>query len=69
MVQAKTPIEIIGKIHSDVVAALEHPSVKQRYDAIGVPVTTSSPGDVSVRLASESEKWGAIIKAAGIKPE
>jgi len=68
-VPAKTPSEIIAKIHSDAVAALEHPSVKQRYDAIGAPVMTSTPAELAARLALETEKWGPIVKEAGIKPE
>jgi tripartite-type tricarboxylate transporter receptor subunit TctC len=69
MVPAKTPREIVSKIHSDAVAALEHASVKQRYEAIGAPVTTSTPAELAARLVAEAEKWGPVIKDAGIKPE
>jgi tripartite-type tricarboxylate transporter receptor subunit TctC len=69
LVQAKTPTEIVSKIQSDAAEALEHSSVRQRYEAIGAPVTTSSPTELAARLASETEKWGPIIKEAGIKPE
>jgi tripartite-type tricarboxylate transporter receptor subunit TctC len=68
-VPAKTPAEIVTKIHADTVAALAHPSVRQRYDAIGVPVITSTPAELAALLASEIQKWGPIIKAAGIKAE
>jgi tripartite-type tricarboxylate transporter receptor subunit TctC len=68
-VPAKTPNVIVMKIHADAVAALTHPSVKQRYEAIGAPVTPSTPTELALLLASETEKWGPIVKAAGIKPE
>lgn len=68
-VQAKTPTEIVAKIHSDAVAALEHQSVMQRYEAIGAPVTTSTPKELAARLAAETEMWSPIIREAGIKPE
>jgi tripartite-type tricarboxylate transporter receptor subunit TctC len=68
-VQAKTPNEIATRILADAVAALEHPSVRERYEAIGAPVTVSTPAELAARLASESEMWGPIIKDAGIKPE
>jgi tripartite-type tricarboxylate transporter receptor subunit TctC len=68
-VQAKTPNEIVVKIHADAVASLMHPSVKQRYEAIGAPVSPSTPAELARLLASETEKWGPIVKAAGIKPE
>ena len=53
--------------HADTVAALAHPSVRQRYDAIGVPVITSTPAELAALLASEIQKWGPIIKAAGMQ--
>jgi tripartite-type tricarboxylate transporter receptor subunit TctC len=68
-VPARTPGEIVAKIHADAVAALQHPSVKDRYEAIGAPVTTSTPAELAARLAAETAKWGPIIKDAGIKPE
>ncbi len=68
-VQARTPSEIIAKIRSDAVAALEHPWLRERYEAIGAPVMTSTAAELAARLASESEKWGPIIRQAGIKPE
>jgi tripartite-type tricarboxylate transporter receptor subunit TctC len=68
-VQAKTPNDIVNKIRSDAIAALGHPSVRERYEAIGAPVTTSTPAELAALLASETEKWGPIVKEAGIKPE
>jgi tripartite-type tricarboxylate transporter receptor subunit TctC len=69
LVPARTPQEIVARLHSDTVAALEHPSVKQRYEAIGAPVTTSTPAELAARLVAEADKWGPIIRDAGIKPE
>jgi tripartite-type tricarboxylate transporter receptor subunit TctC len=66
---AKTPNDIVMKIHADAIAALSHPSVKQRYDAIGAPVTSSTPGELAALLSSETQKWAALIKEAGIKAE
>jgi tripartite-type tricarboxylate transporter receptor subunit TctC len=57
------------KIHIDTVAALAHPSVKQRFEAIGAPVTSSTPAELSALLKSDMQRWGPIIKEAGIKPE
>ena len=68
-VQAKTASEIVAKIHADTVAALAHPSVKQRYEAIGAPVAPSTPIELAALLASETEKWGPIVREAGITPE
>ena len=68
-VQAKTPSEIVSKLVTDTVAALQHPFVRERYDAIGAPVVVSTPAELAARLASETAMWGPIIKEAGIKGE
>jgi tripartite-type tricarboxylate transporter receptor subunit TctC len=68
-VQAKTPNEIVARILADAVAALQHPSVRERYEAIGAPVTVSTPAELAARLTAETEMWGPIIKDANIKGE
>lgn len=68
-VPVKTPNEVVMKIHADAAAALAHASVKQSYEAIGAPVTPSTPAELAALLASDTEKFGPIVKEAGIKPE
>src|SRR5436309_13738550 len=63
-VPVKTAADILVKIHADAVAALTHASVKQRYAAIGAPVTVSTPSELANLVALETEKWGPIIKEA-----
>jgi tripartite-type tricarboxylate transporter receptor subunit TctC len=66
---AKTPSEILEKIHADTVAALAHPSVTQRYEAVGAPVTTSTPDELRSLLQVDLQKWGSVVKEAAIKTE
>ena len=66
---ARTLGEIVTKIHDDAVAALAHPPVKQRLEDLGVEVVTSTPAGLAAHLKAEMEKWGSIIKEAGITPE
>jgi len=66
-VAAKVPGEIVAKLHDDTVAALNHPAVKARYAQLGATVVGSSPAELAVFLQSEIDRWGPIIKAAGIK--
>jgi tripartite-type tricarboxylate transporter receptor subunit TctC len=68
-VPARTPADIIAKIHSDAAAALTHPLVKQRYEAIGAPATPSTPAELTALMKTDLDKWGPIIKEIGIKPE
>jgi tripartite-type tricarboxylate transporter receptor subunit TctC len=66
---AKTPAEIVRKVHADAVAALAHQPVKQKFEELAVAVATSTPAELTAHLKSEMEKWGAVIKEANIKAE
>lgn len=68
-VPARTPPEIIAKFHKDTVTALADPVIRQRLDQLGVNVIGSSPTELAAFLKSEMDKWGPLIKAAGIKAE
>jgi tripartite-type tricarboxylate transporter receptor subunit TctC len=66
LLPAKTPPEIIRKIHADTVAALTDPATKQKLEALGVVVRGSSPDELAAFLKAEMDKWGPLIKEAGI---
>ena len=68
-VAAKTPSDIVTRLHRDSVAALHHPPVKQRYAQLGATVVASTPAELAAHLKAEMERWGPVIKAAGIKAD
>ena len=68
-VPARTPPAVIQKLHADTVAALADPTTKARLEQLGVGVIGSSPEELRVYLKAEMDKWGVIIKEAGIKVE
>jgi tripartite-type tricarboxylate transporter receptor subunit TctC len=63
---ARTPAEIIRKMHGDIVLALTDPTIKNRLEQLGVVVVGSTPEALGAFLKSEMEKWGPVIKDAGI---
>jgi tripartite-type tricarboxylate transporter receptor subunit TctC len=63
---AKTPPEIVAKMHADTVAALNDPTTKARLEQLGVVVVGSTPAALAAFLKSEMDKWGPVIKDAGI---
>jgi tripartite-type tricarboxylate transporter receptor subunit TctC len=69
LVPAKTPAEIVKKLNADTVAILREPAIKSKLEQVGVMAIGSTPGELAVQLKSETEMWGPVIKAAGIKPE
>jgi tripartite-type tricarboxylate transporter receptor subunit TctC len=66
-VPARTPSAIVAKFHADVVTALSDAVIRERLEQLGVAVVGSSPQELAVYLKAEMEKWGPVIKAAGIK--
>jgi len=63
---AKTPPEVIAKIHADTVAALNDPTTKARLEQLGVVVVSSTPAELATFLKTEMDKWGPVIREAGI---
>jgi tripartite-type tricarboxylate transporter receptor subunit TctC len=66
LVPARTPPDIVRKMHADTVTALSDPTVKARLQEHGVLVIGSTPAELARHLKSEMEKWEPVIKAAGI---
>ena len=66
-VPAKTPPEIIRKMHADTVAALAEPQIRAKLDALGVVVVGSTPEQLGTHLKAEMERWAPVIQAANIK--
>lgn len=68
-VPAKTPQQVITKIHADTVAALAAPTVRDKLEQGGAVVIGSTPDELASFLSSEMDKWGRIIKEANIQAE
>ena len=64
-----TPTEIVERLNKEINAGLADPKVKARLAESGGTVLPGSPADYGKLIASETEKWGKVIRAANIKPE
>jgi tripartite-type tricarboxylate transporter receptor subunit TctC len=64
---AKTPPDIVRKASADTLAALNVPATRARLEDLGVVVIGSTPERLGAHLRSEMEKWGPVIREAGIK--
>jgi tripartite-type tricarboxylate transporter receptor subunit TctC len=68
-VPRNTPAEIIDTLNKEINAALADPRIKARITELGAAVFPTSPSELAKFIAEEIEKWGKVIKFAGIKPE
>jgi tripartite-type tricarboxylate transporter receptor subunit TctC len=65
-VPVKTPTEIIAKMNADTIAAVADPSVQGRLAPLGYESRPDAPEQVGAFLKADAEKWGQVIKQAGI---
>ena len=65
---AKTPRDVIGKLHAETVKALQIPATQDRLVKTGIEPLIISPAEFDARVRKEIETNGALAKAAGIKP-
>ncbi len=66
-VPARTPPEVIAKMHADTVKVLAEPEIKSKLDNLGLIPVGSTPEALARHLKEEMEKWAPVIKAANIK--
>jgi tripartite-type tricarboxylate transporter receptor subunit TctC len=64
-----TPSEIIAKLNSEINAAFADQRMKSRFADFGGMSLAGSSADFAKLIADETEKWGKVVKFAGIKPE
>ena len=68
-VPAGTPRPIVDKLNAAFKAALADPQATKTLLGAGIEPTSSTPEELKAFVASETEKWAKIVKAAGIEPE
>src|SRR5262245_3219532 len=61
--------EIIDRLNKEVNAGLTDVAIKTRLVDLGASVFATSPDEFGRFIADETEKWGKVIRSAGIKPE
>ena len=69
LVSAGTSRDIVMKINQAVHAALNSPGIQQLAAKSGAEPAAGTPEAFAVFLREEVEKWGKVVKAAGIKPQ
>jgi tripartite-type tricarboxylate transporter receptor subunit TctC len=66
---ANVPNAVLARLNKDLVAAIDDRSVRERVAELAVDLHTTTPAQSKARIAVELERWAAIAREAGIKPE
>ncbi len=69
MVPAKTPRDIIHKLHTEAAKGLKLPEVQEKISALGFEGVGSSPPEFARFLKDELDKWARVAKATDAKAE
>ena len=66
---AKTPADIIARLHADMVYVLKLSEVKDKFTRDGADPVGNTPDEFARFIRAELEKWSKVGRDAGIKPE
>jgi len=66
---AKTPRPIIDRLNKELAAVLTSPEVIAKLETLGITATPGTPEQFGEQMRRDLEKYGKVVKAAGIKAE
>jgi tripartite-type tricarboxylate transporter receptor subunit TctC len=64
-----TPAEVVARLHAALVQALAVPELQQRLAALGIEGTDAGPEALGARMVADAERWGAVVRRAGLRPD
>ena len=69
MVPAGTPDALVNLLSGEMRTIVSLPDVRESLTRAGLDSNPTSPAEMSRIMTSEIEKWGKVVKAAGIQPQ
>jgi len=66
---ARLPADLLATLHKAVLDAMNAPDVRSKLGNLSLDINTMKPQEFEAFLKQELEKWGKVVKAAGIKAD
>ena len=66
---ANTPPEIVARLNAEIRKVLDTPEAQEVLKSEGLTAKTNSPDEMAGYVKAEYQRWGRVVKAAGIQPE
>lgn len=66
---AKTSAPVVNRLSLEIASVVNQPDVRQKFFETGVESVGSSPQELAVKIRSELDRMGKVIKQAGIRAE
>jgi tripartite-type tricarboxylate transporter receptor subunit TctC len=67
LLPAKTPRDIVMKLHDAAVKTVATPSVRDKFIGVGADPGTLTPEEFTRYIRADIDKWAKVVKASGIK--
>jgi tripartite-type tricarboxylate transporter receptor subunit TctC len=69
MAPAGTPANVVAKLNTDIVKALDSAEVKDIITRQGGEVAGSTPEQMAAQVRGDRQKWGKVVLDSGAKIE
>jgi tripartite-type tricarboxylate transporter receptor subunit TctC len=69
MIAPDTPPALVERINRELNAVLQQPETRQRFANSGLQITGGTAQEFGAILKRDYDKYGAALRAAGVKPE
>lgn len=66
---AKTPGDIVTRLHGEASQVLKSKDVVDKFATMGSEAVGNTPAEFAEFIRSEADKWGKVVRAAGMKPD
>jgi tripartite-type tricarboxylate transporter receptor subunit TctC len=63
-----TPAAIVATLDQEIEAVISDENIKARFVSVGIDPMFMAPAEFGTFIVEEAEKWGKVVKFAGIKP-
>ena len=69
MAPAGTPAPIVDRLQKEIHAVIASPDTADALNKAGAEPITSTPAELAAMVKNGVEKYGKVVKQAGVKPE
>ena len=65
----KTPAEVVAKLNAAANKAMQDPGLLETYAKLSISPGGGTPAEASAFIKQETQRWGDVIRSAGIQPQ
>jgi len=65
----RTPRAIIERLNRDSIKTVTDSDIRSKLIAAGLEIYALSPEELGTKIRTETERWGKVVKATGVKPQ